>query len=192
MQVIFSDEKKWNLDGPDGFDGYWRDLHKEPQYFSKRNFGGGSLMVWGAISYKGTLEIQFASMRMNSKEYTDILQCSLIPFLRRFRRKKWIFQQDNARIHTSNETMSWFDSKHVTVLDWPACSPDLNPMENIWGTLVRRVYAENKQYDNVTELKSAILKEWENLEIDLIRNHITSMKKRVFEVIKKLGKAINY
>lgn len=88
--------------------------------------------------------------------------------------------------------MSWFDSKHVTVLDWPACSPDLNPMENIWGTLVRRVYAENKQYDNVTELKSAILKEWENLEIDLIRNHITSMKKRVFEVIKKLGKAINY
>lgn len=61
MQVMFSDEKKWNLDGPDGFDGYWRDLRKEPQYFSKRNFGSGSLMVWGAISYK--VHLKFNSLR---------------------------------------------------------------------------------------------------------------------------------
>uniref|UniRef100_A0A182S088 Uncharacterized protein n=1 Tax=Anopheles funestus TaxID=62324 RepID=A0A182S088_ANOFN len=43
--VIFSDEKKFNLDGPDGFIGYWRDLRKEPEYFSRDNFGGGSLMT---------------------------------------------------------------------------------------------------------------------------------------------------
>lgn len=46
-KVIFTDEKKWNLDGPDGLRYYWHDLRKEPRYFSKRNFGGGSLMVWG-------------------------------------------------------------------------------------------------------------------------------------------------
>ncbi|KAK2578417.1 hypothetical protein KPH14_012769 [Odynerus spinipes] len=43
-RVIFSDEKKFNLDGPDGYNSYWRDLRKDPRYFSKRNFGGGSLM----------------------------------------------------------------------------------------------------------------------------------------------------
>ena len=43
--VIFSDEKKFNLDGPDGIQCYWRDLRKEPQYFQKRQSGGGSVMV---------------------------------------------------------------------------------------------------------------------------------------------------
>ncbi|WKY14152.1 hypothetical protein Q1695_000029 [Nippostrongylus brasiliensis] len=43
--VIFSDEKKWNLDGPDGYNHYWRDLRKEKQVFSRYNFGGGSVVV---------------------------------------------------------------------------------------------------------------------------------------------------
>ncbi|KHJ77147.1 hypothetical protein OESDEN_23233 [Oesophagostomum dentatum] len=47
--VIFSDEKKFNLDGPDGMRCYWRDLQKDLITFSRRNFGGGSLMVWGAF-----------------------------------------------------------------------------------------------------------------------------------------------
>ena len=44
--------KKNNLDGPDGFKHYWRDLRgKKKRYFSRRNFGGGSIMVWGAVKY---------------------------------------------------------------------------------------------------------------------------------------------
>ena len=49
MAVIFTDEKKFNLDGPDGFKYYWHDLRPEPEWFSKRAFGGGSLMVWAGI-----------------------------------------------------------------------------------------------------------------------------------------------
>ncbi|KAL7725076.1 hypothetical protein ACLKA6_010350 [Drosophila palustris] len=79
--IIFSDEKKWNLDGPDGSRCYWRDLRKDPIYFSKRNFGGGSVMVWGAFTSKATLELQFTSSRMNSKEYIGVLECSLLPYL---------------------------------------------------------------------------------------------------------------
>ena len=41
-------KKKFNLDGPEGYRYYWHDLRKEKQYFSKRHFGGGSLMIWGA------------------------------------------------------------------------------------------------------------------------------------------------
>ncbi|CAD7082823.1 unnamed protein product [Hermetia illucens] len=98
-QVIFSDEKKFNLDGPDGFDGYWRDLRKEPRYLSRRNFGGGTVMVWGAICSKGTVRLAFISARMNSQEYQNVLQDNLLPFINSFEGNEVIFQQDNASVH---------------------------------------------------------------------------------------------
>uniref|UniRef100_A0AC34QA22 Transposase n=1 Tax=Panagrolaimus sp. JU765 TaxID=591449 RepID=A0AC34QA22_9BILA len=61
-KVIFTDEKKFNLDGPDGLAYYWRDLRTEPHYFNRRNFGGGSTMVWGGFCADGTLRIAFRFM----------------------------------------------------------------------------------------------------------------------------------
>ncbi|VDL75935.1 unnamed protein product [Nippostrongylus brasiliensis] len=48
-KVIFSDEKKFNSDGPVGSHCYSRDMRKDPMVFSRRSFGGGSQMVWGAF-----------------------------------------------------------------------------------------------------------------------------------------------
>lgn len=90
--MIFSDEKKFNLDGPDGFAHYWHDLRKEKRYFASQNFGGGSLMVWGAFSGMGKLELAFISCRMASQDYIKVLNDHLLPFRQRFRRVKFIFQ----------------------------------------------------------------------------------------------------
>ena len=57
--VIFSDEKKFNMDGPDGYAYYWHDLRTEKQIFSKTQFGGGSVMIWGAIGFNGTTSLAF-------------------------------------------------------------------------------------------------------------------------------------
>ena len=48
-RVIFSDEKKFNLDGPDGLSHYWHDLRKEPRWFKKRHTGGVNIMVGLAV-----------------------------------------------------------------------------------------------------------------------------------------------
>lgn len=192
FQVIFSDEKKFNLDGPDGLDGYWRDLRKEPLYFSKRNFGGGSLMVWGAFSTYGTLPLVFPSCKMNSEEYQRVLQDSLVPYVAKLQQKSLIFQQDNASVHVSNSIKLWFAKKKIQIMEWPACSPDLNPMENIWGWIVRRIYADNKQYQNVVELRRAINNTWEEITLDFLENYVSSMPNRIADVISKKGKPIQY
>ena len=112
--------KKWNLYGPDGYNYYWRDLRKSPIHFSKRNFGGGSLMVCGAFTASGTLEIQFPSTKMKSSDYIAELQCSLLSFLEQNREIPYIFQQDNARIHVSKETKSFLSRCSVEIMEWPA------------------------------------------------------------------------
>ena len=55
--MVFSDEKKVNLDGPDGSQCYWHDLRKERQLFSKRLYGGGSVMVWETFSASGKADL---------------------------------------------------------------------------------------------------------------------------------------
>lgn len=192
LQVIFSDEKKWNLDGADGFNGYWHDLRKEKRYFSKRNFGGGSVMVWGAFCSSGILRLAFVTSRMNSNDYITVMETHLLPFIRRYRRKKLIFQQDNAKIHVSTVSKAWFDRNKIELLDHPPCSPDLNPMENLWGYLVRVVYAEGKQYGTVAELETAIVDAWESIPQDLIDNLIGSMNERCYQVISNHGKRTKY
>lgn len=185
VQVIFSDEKKWNLDGPDGFNGYWHDLRKEKRVFSKRNFGGGSVMVWGAFCSTGTLRLAFTSSKMNSQDYINVMEAHLLPFLRGPRRRMFTYQQDNAVIHVSRQSKDWFASKNISLLEWPACSPDLNPMENLWGYLVRKVYANSRQYRSVGELETAIVDAWDTIPQDLINNLIGSMNNRCFQVINR-------
>ncbi len=57
----------------------------------------------------------------------------------------FILQQDLAPAHTAKGTKSWFNDHGVTVLDWPANSPDLNPIENLWGIVKRKMRHQTKQ-----------------------------------------------
>jgi hypothetical protein len=62
---VFSGEKKFNLDGPDGFSYYWHDLRNEKLIFSKRTQGGCSVMIWGGFGSKGKTELEFIDSTMN-------------------------------------------------------------------------------------------------------------------------------
>lgn len=129
---------------------------------------------------------------MNSLEYITVLKNAVLPFLRKFRRQKLIFQQDNASCHKSAETKRFFQQEKIATIDWPPCSPDLNPVENLWGMIVRDVYAGNKQYDIVDELKNAITASWNSIAANVLKSLSESMKNRLFQVINRSGGRTDY
>ena len=77
-------------------------------------------------------------------------------------------------------------------MEWPACSPDLNPIENLWGILSRKVYENGKQFEYTLDLKTLIREAWNVISIETIQNLVTSMSSRIFEVIKNSGSNTKY
>jgi len=70
--VVFSDEKKFNLDGPDGYKYYWHDLRKEKLIFSRRVHGGGTLKVWAGFGWNGKTNIAIIDDTMDASDYQKL------------------------------------------------------------------------------------------------------------------------
>lgn len=190
--VVFSDEKTFNLDGPDGVHKYWRNKHCKKANRHRRNFGGGSLMVWAGISYRGTTPICFVSTKMDSDYYIDLLDNVLVHYGEELLGPEFIFQQDNAAIHRSRKTIDFLNSRKIQTLDWPAISPDLNPVENMWSLLSANVFANGRQFSTVKSLKMVIEEEWRKISPEYIHSLINSMPRRLEEVINNGGGHTSY
>ena len=134
----------------------------------------------------------FVSPKSNSEDYQNIIETNLLPVLYEICGSDAEFQQDNASIYVSKSSKNWFDAKGIKLIDWPARSPDLNPIENLWADLSRSVYRNGRQFNNVQHLKSALQDEWQNMDQIKIQKLITSMSDRLIEVIQKNGSHTHY
>jgi transposase len=191
-KIIWTDEKKFNSDGPDGYGYYWHDIRKEEEYLSRRYQGGPSVMVWTGFGTVGKCNIAILTRKVNALKYQEALEHHFLPFRNNLNGKEVVFQQDNAPIHTANSTKQWLTDHHIVQLPWPAYSPDLNPMENVWGILVRHVYADGKQYNSQQELKTAIIEAWNQVTMEKLNHFVDSMPERIFNVIQHNGSSTKY
>ncbi|KAF4646999.1 hypothetical protein FOL46_004823, partial [Perkinsus olseni] len=176
--------KKFNLDGPDGVYCYWRFPGGPEVVRSRRSFGGGSLMVWGAIVGGRKLCFTTVEGRLNSVRYQEMLEQALLPVIE----QGMVFQQDNASCHASRSTKAWLLDREVQTCTWPSLSPDLNPIENVWGQLARMVYKPGRAaYSTVGELEGAVHRAWAELGDDFVSSCTGSMRKRLCAVLERDG-----
>ena len=147
--------------------------------------GGEALMVWGCITSEGPGELYFVDGTVNSTTYCQILEETMLPSAARLLGENFIFQQDNAPCHKSRQTMAWLADHDVEVLPWPARSPDLNPIENIWNTMAMRL-AKHKP-SNKTELRFLVANIWRQISKEECCKLIDSMPKRVDACRKAKG-----
>ena len=100
--------------------------------------------------------------------------------------------QDNAPPHVSSATKQWLSDHDVPLIPFPARSPDLNPMENVWALLVRDVYRGDRRYYSMNELKYAILASWSGVTQDALNGLARSMSDGLFHCIAAKGGSTKY
>ncbi len=134
-------------------------------------------MVWGGIMGNRKTELVVVEGNLSAQRYIDqVLTPHAVPFIRRHGPGVTL-QQDNARPHVARLTTQYLTRNNVDVIQWPAVSPDLNPIEHIWDELGRKARANHQIY-NVGDLTRSLQQEWQNLRLHAqITRYVTSMRR---------------
>lgn len=151
------------------------------------------VMFWGSFTTNGPLRLVPVSGMMNSAKYCDLIHSKVAPDLRKeFPNGDGILQQDLAPCHTAKKSLAALQTERINVLKWPGNSPDLNPIENLWAIVKRKL----NNYDCTTKDKliTAVIQIWyHDQEIkNKCSNLVNSMPKRVKMILKAKGGHIKY
>ena len=198
-KVIFTDESRVTLDGPDGWSKGWVLCDKEAPPRLRRQQGGGGIMIWAGIvddKVIGPFKVD-EGVKLNSDNYCALLEGTFFKWYKsqsRKLKKDCVFMQDNAPSHASRSTSDFLARKGLTgskLMKWPSSSPDLNPIENMWALVKRELYSGGKQYSNKSDLWEAIKKATQSIKPETVKSLTNSMDDRLFKIIDKKGGYIN-
>jgi len=163
----------------------------DPEYMVERVPHSERVSLWGCFCARGVGQAEIFIDAFDAARYVDILQHNLIQTaLHFYPRETWWFQQDNAPQHTSRLAHRWFHNHGVNLIDFPPYSPDLNPIENLWGILKARV--ESRLARTTNEVERVLKEEWEALDKQLLTSLAHSMPTRCAAVVANHGHKAPY
>ncbi|KAA6394965.1 MAG: hypothetical protein EZS28_009505, partial [Streblomastix strix] len=145
------------------------------------------VMVHLAISDAGILSCDRITGKLNSDKWETLVCDSVLPSIHEQHSTDFIYQRDNASLHKGKETCEHMEKNGFVFMNWPSLSPDLNPVENIWSLLVRRVCANGVSYVDDDELWEAIQREASRVTFEEVQSYTKSYRKRLCLCLLKKG-----
>lgn len=129
--------------------------------------------------------------RQNFTDYCATLWNNFFDFAALCYDRNRKLQQGNASVHTSQVANAWFNDSYIEMTKWPACSLDLNSIENLWGVFARGVHHSRSQCSKNASLKTAIEYKGTKL-VSFLQNLVSSLRKQCVEVLRFEEGEINF
>jgi transposase len=152
------------------------------------------LNTWACFSASGLGYCYIYNENIDAKSFVGILDTHLLAsadlVFTESPRRQWWYLQDNAPTHTARVTRKWLHDHGIICLDFPPYSPDLNPIENLWQYIEKRV--EQRAPNTIEQLQDVIAEEWKNTPTDLLIKLVHSMIHRCEAVIAVRGEHIHH
>lgn len=188
-RIIWTDEKLFSLDGPDGFAKVWWEKGRPADRNRSKidSFGKRGVMVHIAFSRAGILAHTRLSGYLDGPGYKRLLSREVLPAARAAHRSNFILQQDNAPPHTAKIVREYLASKKIELLDWPPYSPDLNPAENLWAIISHELYADNSIYSSEARLWAGINGVVRRIPFETCKNLADSVPARLAKLLASKG-----
>ncbi|GFV20723.1 transposable element Tcb2 transposase, partial [Trichonephila clavipes] len=181
--VLFSDESRFSLSSDCRRQLIWREsgtAYRPENIPEKDRYPTCSIMVWAGIMINGRTRLYVvANGIMTGQRYIDEVLLHHVRLFRGAVGDKFVFMDDNATCRRKLAVQDCLDSEGIQRLVWPAYSPDLNPIENVWDALGRQVAGRNYPPTNKNTLIRAPTEEWDKLPQQLLDNVVQSMVRRV-------------
>ncbi|GFV60586.1 transposable element Tcb2 transposase [Trichonephila clavipes] len=194
--VLFTDESRFTMESDSGRLLIWREQrtrYHQSNTVERHSYRGGGILVWAGISLGGHTDLHvFHGGTVTGLRYRDEI---LDPYVRPYAAaigNDFILMDDNARPHRARIVEEYLEDHGLERMEWPALSPDLNPIEHLWDYLGREVAALNPPPRSLHELKQGLLCVWSSLPIPVSDNLINSMENRCRQCIQVRGGHIPY
>lgn len=189
--TIFSDEKRFSMDGPDD----WRSFVRKPGKLirNRRPCEGGGIMVWLMVQPNGLLAHKIINGKFCAIDYINLLSSMIVPIMKLNFGENFYYQHDNAPVHKARVVTDYMNTNQIKVIPWPAKSPDLNIAEDIWKVMSDFIY-DGKQYYNRADLINAInncVYDINNNRRSIVFNLYATIRRRLCTVLKCNGNLFN-
>ena len=186
-------ESRFSLDFNDGRLRVWRtttERFSDNCISEHDRYGSGSIMIWGGIWSTGRTEAVVVEGVLNGERYVnEIINPVIVPTLQQHNLQ---LQQDNARPHTCRMAKAALEDAGVQILQWPARSPDLSPIEHVWDMIQRKLNESDSPPTSLNSLKEKVIQSWNDIDQAEIFRLIESVPRRLSECITQKGGHTHY